>query len=379
MSETNYAVATAVVPEFEQTLKTINIEIDDKQSAEDTAKERKSVYDAIQNVNKTDIKETADVFAFGNDIQGDLSHFSDTALNRVKTRDLGEVGDMISKLVMELKGFSVDEDAKKKGLFGFFKKSVDKITMLKTRYEDASVNVDSIVQALTSHKIQLLNDIVLLDDLYAENLRYFKALSVYIELGKQKLAAFRANEVAEATALAERTGLPEDAQAAKDLNDKAERFEKKIYDLELTRNISIQMAPQIRLIQSSDTVMAEKIQSTIANTIPVWKSQMVMALGIEHSQQAMEAQQAVTDLTNELLKKNAAKLRMATTATARAAERGVIDMETLKQTNQELIATMDEVMAIQNEGREKRRAAEAELKEIENQLKAKLLEYKKNA
>ena len=377
MSETNFTAA-AVVPEFEETLKSINIEIENHQNAEDTAKERQSVYEAIQAVNKTDIKETSDVFAFGNEVQNDLSHFSDSALNRVKSRDLGEVGDMISKLVVELKGFSVDETTKRKGLFGFFRKTVDKVVLLKTRYEDATVNVDSIVQALTSHKIQLLNDIVLLDELYAENLRYFKTLSVYIELGKKKLADFRANEVAEATALAERTGLPEDAQAAKDLNDKAERFEKKLYDLELTRNISIQMAPQIRLIQSSDTVMAEKIQSTIANTIPVWKSQMVMALGIEHSQQAMESQQAVTDLTNELLKKNAEKLHMATVSTARASERGIIDMETLKQTNQELIATMDEVMAIQKEGREKRAAAEAELKEIETQLKAKLLEYKNN-
>lgn len=376
MSETNFATAAAIVPEFEEALKSIDVEIDTKQDPEKVAKERKSVYEAIKDVTKTDIKETADVFAFGAEIQGDLSRFSDTALAKVKTKDLGEVGDMISKLVVELKGFSVDEE-KKRGLFGRIKKGVDRITLLKTRYEDATVNVDAIVKALTSHKIQLLNDIVLLDELYDENLIYFKTLTVYIAMGKKKLEDFRAGEIAAAVALAERTGLPEDAQAAKDLNDKADRFEKKLYDLELTRNISIQMAPQIRLIQSSDTVMVEKIQSTIVNTIPVWKSQMVMALGIEHSQQAMEAQQAVTDLTNELLKKNADRLHMATVNTARAAERGIIDIETLTYTNQQLIDTMDEVLSIQREGKEKRRAAEEELKNIETQLKQKLLEFDK--
>ena len=374
MTELNTATATAIVPEFEEALKSINIEIDTAQDPEAVEKDRKSVYDAIREVEKTDIRETADVFAFGSEIQGDLSRFSDTALAKVKTKDLGEVGDMISKLVLELKGFSVEEE--KKGLFGRLKKGADKIAVLKTRYEHATVNVESIVQALTSHKIQLLNDIVLLDELYAENLRYFKTLSVYIAMGKKKLEDFRNNEIAEAYALAQRTGLPEDAQAAKDLSDKADRFEKKLYDLELTRNISIQMAPQIRLIQSSDTVMAEKIQSTIVNTIPVWKSQMVMALGIEHSQQAMEAQQAVTDLTNELLRKNADRLHMATVETAKAAERGVIDIETLNYTNKQLIDTMDEMLTIQREGKEKRRAAEEELKNIESELKAKLLEFR---
>ena len=376
MSENQFtAAATAVIPEFEEALKKIDVEIDTNQDPEKLEKERKAIYDAIREVEKTDIKETADVFAFGNDVQGDLSRFSDTALNKVKTKDLGEVGDMISNLVVELKGFTVD-DQKKKGIFSWFKKKVNKIELLKTRYDDASANVDAIVKALNSHKITLLNDIVLLDELYDENLKYFKTLTVYIQLGKQKLENFRATEIAEAVALAQRTNLPEDAQAAKDLNDKADRFEKKLYDLELTRNISIQMAPQIRLIQSSDTVMVEKIQSTIVNTIPVWKSQMVMALGIEHSQQAMEAQQAVTDLTNELLKKNADNLHMATVATARAAERGVIDIETLTYTNQKLIETMDEVLKIQNEGKEKRRAAEETLKNIEAELKQKLLEFK---
>ena len=371
----NMAMARAIVPEYETALKSIDVEIDTNQDPEAVAKERQAVYEAVQQVAKTDIKETADVFAFGAEIQGDLSRFSDTALNRVKTKDLGEVGDMIGKLVLELKGFNVDEP-QKKGLFGIFKKTVDRVTLLKTRYEDASVNVDSIVKVLTTHKIQLMEDIVLLDELYAENLRYFKTLTVYIALGKQKLEEFRNTEIAQARALAERTGLPEDAQAVKDLVDKADRFEKKIYDLELTRNISIQMAPQIRLIQSSDTVMAEKIQSTIANTIPVWKSQMVMALGLEHSRQATEAQQAVTDLTNDLLRKNAEALHMATVATAKASERGVIDVETLTYTNQQLIDTMGEMLNIQQEGKEKRRQAEEALRTIESELKAKLLEFK---
>ncbi|MBR4428471.1 MAG: toxic anion resistance protein [Clostridia bacterium] len=375
MSEENYSAATAIVPEFEAALKSIDVEIDTNQDAEKQEKERRAIYNAICDVEKTDIKETADVFAFGSEIQGDLSRFSDTALARVKAKDLGEVGDMISKLVLELKGFTTDEPAKK-GIFSWFRKKASKIQLLKTRYEEATVNVDEIVKALNSHKITLLNDIVLLDELYDENQAYFKTLTVYIAMGKKKLEEFRNGEIAEAVALAQRTNLPEDAQAAKDLNDKADRFEKKLYDLELTRNISIQMAPQIRLIQSSDTVMVEKIQSTIVNTIPVWKSQMVMALGIEHSQQAMEAQQAVTNLTNELLKKNADALHMATVETAKAAERGIIDIETLNYTNQQLIDTMDEVLKIQNEGKEARRAAEEQLRNIESELKAKLLEFK---
>ena len=376
MSEnTNFATATAVIPEYEEALKNVNIEIDTKQDPEMINKERKAVYDAVRDVDKVDIRETTDIFAYGAATQSDLTKFSDAALDKVKTKDLGEAGDMIAKLILQLKGFSVDEP-EKKGLFGFLKKSVDRVTLLKTRYEEASGNVDDIVKALTSHKITLLNDIILLDELYAENLVYFKTLSVYIEMGKKKLEEFRAKDIAEAVALADRTGLPEDAQAAKDLNDKAERFEKKLYDLELTRNISIQMAPQIRLIQSSDTVMAEKIQSTLTNTIPLWKSQMVLALGLEHSQKAMEAQRAVTDLTNELLRKNAEKLKSATVGTAREAERGIIDIETLTYTNQMLIDTMDEVMNIQNEGREKRRAAEQELQNIETQLKQKILQFR---
>ena len=376
MSESvSYAAATPVIPEFEEALKALNIEIDMNQDAEQVNKERKAVYDAMADVQKMDIRETTDIFAYGTAAQSELTRFSDTALNKVKMKDLGETGDMISGLVTELQGFNADEEPKG-FFFGLFKKAVDRVALLKSRYEDASKNVDGIVKALTNHKIQLLNDIILLDQLYAENLTYFKTLSVYIDMGKKKLEEFRAKDVVEAHALAERTGLPEDAQAAKDLNDKADRFEKKLYDLELTRNISLQMAPQIRLIQSSDTVMAEKIQSTLNNTIPLWKSQMVLALGIEHSREAMEAQRAVTNVTNDLLKKNAEKLKMATVETAREAERGIIDIETLTHTNQMLIQTMDEVLVIQKEGKEKRRAAEAELANIESELKKKLLEQR---
>jgi len=375
MSEANTAYATPIIPEFEEALKALNIEIDTNQDAEQVEKERKAVYDAMTDVQKMDIRATTDIFTYGSAAQSELTRFSDTALNKVKMKDLGETGDMIAGLVTELQGFSADEEPKT-FFFGLFKKAVDRVALLKNRYEDASKNVDGIVKALTNHKIQLLNDVILLDQLYAENLTYFKTLSVYIDMGKKKLEEFRTKDVAAAHALAERTGLPEDAQAAKDLVDKADRFEKKLYDLELTRNISLQMAPQIRLIQSSDTVMAEKIQSTLNNTIPLWKSQMVLALGIEHSREAMEAQRAVTDVTNDLLKKNAEKLKMATVETAREAERGIIDIETLTHTNQMLIQTMDEVLAIQKEGKEKGRAAEAELANIESELKKKLLEQR---
>ena len=376
MSESmSYAAATPIIPEFEEALKALNIEIDLNQEADQVNKERKAVYDAMTDVQKMDIRDTTDIFAYGSAAQSDLTRFSDTALNKVKMKDLGDTGDMIASLVTELQGFDADEEPKG-FFFGLFKKAVDRVALLKNRYDDASKNVDGIVKALTNHKIQLLNDVILLDQLYAENLTYFKTLSVYIDMGKKKLEEFRAKDVAAAHALAERTGLPEDAQAAKDLADKADRIEKKLYDLELTRNISLQMAPQIRLIQSSDTVMAEKIQSTLNNTIPLWKSQMVLALGIEHSREAMEAQRAVTDVTNDLLKKNAEKLKMATVETAREAERGIIDIETLTHTNQMLIQTMDEVLAIQKEGKEKRRAAEAELANIESELKKKLLEQR---
>ena len=320
-----------------------------------------------------DVTDSTLVFSYGAAAQQNISQFSDAALKNVKTKDLDEVGDAIADLVTELKGFDVDED-ESKGIFGFLKKKRESVSSLKAKYDDTEVNVNKIVESLEAHQIQLLKDIAMLDRLYEQNLTYFKELSMYIAAGKQRLESFRANELKAAYDKAEASGLPEDAQAAKDLSDQCDRFEKKIYDLELTRNISIQMAPQIRMIQSSNQMMAEKIQTSIVNTIPLWKNQMVMALGIAHTQKAMEAQRAVTDLTNELLLKNAEKLHMATVETAKESERGIIDIETLKQTNQMLISTMDEVLNIQQQGKEKRRNAEAELAAIENELRKKILE-----
>ena len=321
-----------------------------------------------------DIRDATLVFSYGAQAQQNIASFSDTALDNVQTNDLGEVGNMISGLVAELKGFSVEEEPK--GLLARFRKTGNKLTQLQARYDVAENNVNKIVTALEDHQVTLLKDISTLDMLYEENLKYFKELSMYIEAGKRRLEEVRNTDLAQARARAQTSGLPEDAQAANDLANKIERFEKKIYDLELTRNISIQMAPQIRLIQNSNQIMAEKIQSSLVNTIPLWKSQMVLALGLGHSQSAMEAQRSVTDLTNELLKRNAAALHQATTATAKEAERGIIDIETLTQTNQTLIQTMDEVLTIQQEGRAKRQAAEVELRNIEGQLKAKLLEMR---
>ena len=323
-----------------------------------------------------DITDANLVFSYGAAAQQNISQFSDAALKNVKTKDLGEVGDAIADLVTELRGFDADEE-ESKGFFGFFKKQRDNVTTMKAKYDETEVNVNKIVEALEGHQIQLLKDIAMLDRLYDQNLTYFKELSMYIVAGKKRLEEFRANEMKAAYDKAEASGLPEDAQAAKDLSDKADRFEKKLYDLELTRNISIQMAPQIRMIQSSNQLMAEKIQTSIVNTIPLWKNQMVMALGIAHTQKAMEAQRSVTDLTNELLKKNAEKLHMASVESAKEAERGIIDIETLKHTNKMLIDTMDEVLNIQQTGREKRRAAEQELATIENELRQKMLETRK--
>ena len=319
-----------------------------------------------------DVTDSALVFSYGAAAQQNISQFSDSALKNVQTKDLDEIGDAIAELVTELRGFDAEEE--EKGFFGFFKKKREAVSTMKAKFDDTEVNVNKIVEALEGHQVQLLKDIAMLDRLYDQNLTYFKELSMYIAAGKQRLEQFRANELKEAYDKAQASGLPEDAQAAKDLSDKADRFEKKIYDLELTRNISIQMAPQIRMIQSSNQVMAEKIQTSIVNTIPLWKNQMVMALGIAHTQKAMEAQRSVTDLTNELLKKNAEKLHMASVESAKEAERGIIDIETLKQTNPMLISTMDEVLNIQQQGREKRRNAEAELAAIEAELRAKMLE-----
>jgi len=322
-----------------------------------------------------DITDSNLVFSYGAAAQQNIAQFSDSALKNVQTKDLDAIGDQITDLVTELRGFDADEE-ESRGFFGFFKRQRDNLASLKARYDDAEVNVNRIVEALEGHQIQLLKDIAMLDRLYEENLRYFKELSMYIAAGKKRLEEFRATVVKAAYEKAEQSGLPEDAQAAKDLSDKADRFEKKLYDLELTRNISIQMAPQIRMIQSSNQLMAEKIQTSIVNTIPLWKSQMVLALGLSHTQRAMEAQRSVTDVTNELLRKNAQKLHMASVESAREAERGVIDIETLKETNQMLIQTMDEVLTIQQQGREKRRTAEQELATIEAELRAKMLEVR---
>ena len=322
---------------------------------------------------KIDITNSSLVFQYGAGTQQNIASFSDTALNNVRSKDLGEVGDMIAGLVTELRSFNVDSD-EKKGLFSFLRQKVDKVQLLKNRYDDVEVNVNKLVNELENHQVQLLKDIATMDQLYDMNLTYFKELSMYIAAGNEALEAFRNGPLAEARAKAQQSGLPEDAQYASDLAAKAERFEKKLYDLELTRNVAIQMAPQIRLLQNNNQVLAEKIQSTIVNTIPLWKSQMVLALGLQHSQSAMEAQRSVTDLTNDLLRANAEKLRMGSVEIAKESERGIIDIETLTETNQKLIQTMDEVLEIQKTGRQKRKDAEKELVNIENQLRKKMLE-----
>lgn len=322
-----------------------------------------------------DLHNSNAILQYGVGTQKKMADFSEAALENVKTKDLGEVGDMLSQVVTELKDFDAEEESK--GFFGFFKKSGDKMETLKAKYAKAELNVNKICETLENHQITLLKDIASLDKMYEINKTYFKELSMYILAGKQKLAQVRNTELKEMITKAQISNLPEDAQAAKDLEALCTRFEKKIHDLELTRMISIQTAPQIRLVQNNDTMMVEKIQSTIVNTIPLWKSQMVLTLGIEHSTQAAKAQRAVTDMTNELLKKNAERLKMATIETARESERGVVDLETLKQTNASLISTLDEVMKIQSEGHQKRLAAEQEMNRMENELKRKLLSMQK--
>ena len=321
---------------------------------------------------KIDITNSQMVLQYGAASQKKLSSFSETALSRVKTKDMGETGQLITGLIGELQGFDATEQSK--GLFGFFKKPVQSIETLKTRYESADKNVERIKSQLEDHQVTLMKDITMLDKMYELNLVYFKELTMYILAGKKKLAYVRENDLKAAQEKAQRTQLPEDAQAARDLADLCDRFEKKLYDLELTRNVSIQMGPQIRLIQSNDTMMAEKIQTTIMNTIPLWKNQMVLALGIAHSQEAMKAERAVTDATNELLKKNAATLKQGTIDIAKESERGIVDIETLKQTNKQLIETLDELNKIRADGKAKRANAEQELGRIEGELRAKLME-----
>ena len=321
---------------------------------------------------KIDITNSQMVLQYGAASQKKLSSFSETALSRVKTKDMGETGQLITSLIGELQGFDATEQSK--GIFGFFKKPVQSIETLKTRYESADKNVERIKTQLEDHQVTLMKDITMLDKMYELNLVYFKELTMYILAGKKKLAYVRENDLKAAQEKAQRTQLPEDAQAARDLADLCDRFEKKLYDLELTRNVSIQMGPQIRLIQSNDTMMAEKIQTTIMNTIPLWKNQMVLALGIAHSQEAMKAERAVTDATNELLKKNAATLKQGTIDIAKESERGIVDIETLKQTNKQLIETLDELNKIRADGKAKRANAEQELGRIEGELRAKLME-----
>ncbi|MDR1192610.1 MAG: toxic anion resistance protein [Peptococcaceae bacterium] len=336
-----------------------------------TPKEQQTVLDFA---GKIDLTKSSQILQYGSGAQKKIAGFSEAALSNVRTKDLAEVGDMISSLVVELKGFEADEG--EKGVFGFFKKGVNKVALMKTKYDRAETNVDKISQSLERHQIQLLKDVAMLDELYQTNLAYLKELAMYILAGKKALGEAREVKLPAFMEKAKVSGLPEDAQNANDFANLCDRFEKKIHDLELTRMVSIQMAPQIRLVQNSNTLMAEKIQSSIVNTIPLWKNQMVLALGIAHSQKAMEAQREVSDLTNELLKKNADKLKTATVETARESERGIVDLETLQHTNQKLIETLDEVVKIQEDGRAKRRQAEVELGRIEGQLKQKLLEIR---
>lgn len=322
---------------------------------------------------KIDVENTAQILQYGAGTQKKMADFSDAALANVRTQDLGEVGDLIVGVVSELKNFDAEEE---RGLFGFFKKQTNKLELMKARYDKAEVSVEKISDSLQQHQVRLLKDSAILDQMYGQNLAYFKELTMYIMAGKQKLEEVRSGKLKELEQKAMLSGLAEDAQAAKDLADKCDRFEKKIHDLELTRTISMQTAPQIRLIQNNDTVMVEKIQTTLVNTIPLWKNQMVLALGIAHSTEAAAAQRQVTDVTNALLQKNAQRLHMASVETAREAERGIVDIETLKKTNSELIQTLDDVMKIQTDGRAKRLAAEAEMARMENELKQKLLEIR---
>lgn len=323
-------------------------------------------------VKQIDVTNSQLVLQYGASAQKKIADFSEAALGNVRSKDLGEIGNDLASVVTELK--SIDEEEEEKGFLGFFKKNANKLANMKAKYAKAEENVDRICKVLEGHQIQLLKDAAMLDQMYELNLTYYKELSMYILAGKEKLEQVRTKELPELLARAELSGLPEDTQKAKDLAELCNRFEKKVYDLELTRTVAMQMAPQIRMIQSNDTAMSEKIQSTLVNTIPLWKSQMVLAIGVEHSAQAAKAQREVSDMTNALLKKNAETLKMATVETAKESERGIVDIETIKQTNETLISTLDEVMRIQEDGRTKRREAETELVQIEDAMRKKLLE-----
>ncbi len=336
-----------------------------------SAEERQAVEDFSK---KIDVRDSNMILQYGVAAQKSVASFSENALNNVRSKDLGEIGQDLSQLVVELKGFGAEEE--KKGFFGLFKKAGNRLESMKAQYGKVEANVDKIAQSLEQHQITLLKDVAMFDQMYELNLKYYKELTMYILAGKKRLEEVRSTEVEELRKKAEQTGLAEDAQAFNDLVNLCNRFEKKLHDLELTRMISVQMGPQTRLLQNNDTLMIEKIQSSLVNTIPLWKSQMVLALGMEHSRQATAAQNAVNEMTNDLLKKNADTLKMGTIATAKEAERSIVDIETLQHTNEQLISTLDEVLTIQQEGAAKRKSAEAELGRIEGELKQKLLELR---
>ena len=371
---------TLTLEPFNETLEEVTISnsdisakpIQEEWNIELTQEEQKQITDFVKQI---DLTNTNVILQYGVASQKKIADFSETALNSVRTKDLGEIGEMLTGVVAELRNF--EEDEEEKGFFGFFKKSSNKLANLKSKYDAAEVNINKICKVMETHQITLLKDVAMLDKMYELNLNYFKELSMYILAGKQKLEQATKIELPELVDKAEKSGLPEDTQKAKDFSQMCNRFEKKVHDLELTRMISLQMAPQIRLIQNNDTTMAEKIQSTIVNTIPLWKSQMVIAIGMNHSLDAANAQREVSDLTNSLLKKNAETLKTATIETAKESERGIVDIETLQYTNQNLITTLDEVMRIQEEGREKRKIAEIELQKIEFEMREKLLQMSK--
>ena len=375
MAFEEYTPSLTLEPELESVQEIAAVEPAEAQAAEPVlSEEEKQMVAAF--AQKIDVENTTQILQYGAGTQKKMADFSDAALENVRTQDLGEVGELIVSVVGELKGFGEEES---KGFLGLFKKQAGKLENMKNKFAKAEVNVEKIGDALQQHQVRLLKDSAVLDKMYEQNLAYFKELTMYILAGKQKLQQVRGGKLKELEAKAQLSGLAEDAQAAKDLADKLNRFEKKIHDLELTRAISIQTAPQIRMIQNNDNVMVEKIQTTLMNTIPLWKNQMVLALGIAHSTEAAQAQRQVTDITNALLKQNAEKLHMASVETAKEAERGIVDIETLKATNAQLIATFDDVMKIQEEGRAKRLAAEAEMLKMENELKYKLLQISSGA
>ena len=377
MSEVNEKITLELIPSAEPKAEEAAIPLPQEIDAEYlnqinlTAEEMQTVDEFS---GKIDLNDSAIILQYGAACQKKIAEFSDNALAGVRTKDLGQTSDMIADLVSELKGFNVDDN--EKGFFGIFKKAGNQLTRLKTRYTKTENNIDMISGKLEDHQNQLLKDIIMLDKMYEMNLAYFKELTMYIMAGKKKLEAERATTLPQLKEKAQQSGLANDAQAANDYAAMCDRFEKKLHDLELTRTISVQMAPQIRLIQNNDAVMSEKIQSTLNNTIPLWKNQMVLALGLAHSKEALETQRAVTDMTNDLLRKNADMLKQGTVEIAQETERGIVDIETITYTNQQLISTLDEVLRIQDEGRAKRRAAEAELIRIETELKNKLLEIR---